>query len=373
LALVELLSIAACQVEERKKLGDLRGKLTNNAHMFRDPRENRELVWRMACLWVASLPLALDVFGARGAGGAAGAGAAPPAASGAKVALPKDFLQKEAEWRKGHMDVHFMERCRHMPADFQLSDLRHIKEKQHAIMGQWTPDALSNTLNQAKLAQEEASYALLKQEVLAEQGCWSRFSAELAQFNDTSLSVQTRQRELAEQTQEALIKAHMATSFNACCLADYNYQGAVQATTQAFADQGTNPRVALESIMRLNVVNLTSLGTWHSLRLNSLAQTVLAELVAHPRTSCALIFLPNTPIWGLGLKPGGPPAQGQVWEEKVEEAKQAAIATFAALPDTRLRMIGGQWDHLTMCPRGMLHGNPSCHTNPSPCQVQSSP
>lgn len=326
------------QVMEKLRAGDLKGKLTNQAHSFRDSKDQRELVWRMCCLWVHTRPRTKELYAPEG-GGDHGVVAL---AAGVESL---EFRQKQREFREGRLDVYLLERCRAMDAGLDLEDLRHIRERRHQLMNDWTPDALASKMDQVKLSLLEAEYQVMKAEVSQEVSSWAGYLLSYQLQQDASQTVLTRAREKAQDRQAELVAEHSATYYTACVLPDHNFYAAVQSASLAVCEGP--PRYSPEALLRLNVVNLAGLGCWHSLRLTQLVSMVSMELAEHPRTSATLVILPNTPVYGSNVQPGKHQAE---FDRLVEEAKLESLGSFRNIPETRCKTITGQWDEDGMCP-----------------------
>lgn len=324
------------QVQERLRTGDIKGKLQNQAHAFRDSKDQRELVYRMACLWVHTRARTRELYSS----GQADVRGVPGA-----CVESLEFQQKQKEFREGRLDPYLLERCRAMDASLDLEDLRHIRERRHQLMNSWTPDALACKLDQAKLAQLEAEYQVVKTEVAQEAASWAGYLLSYQLQQDANQSLVTKAREEAEDRRSKLITDHVATFYPTCTLPDHNFQPAVQAASLGVCEGP--PRYAPEALLRLNVINLASMGCWHSLRLTSLVSLVSADLVEHAKTSAVLVILPNTPVYGKNVKPGKTQKE---FESLVEEAKQESLGSFSNIPDTRCKTVTGQWDLESMCP-----------------------
>ena len=257
-----------------------------------------------------------------------------------------EFQRKQKEFREGRLDPYLLERCRAMDASLDLEDLRHIRERRHELMNSWTPDALACKLDQVKLAQLEAEYQVVKAEVAQEASAWAGHLLNYQLQQDVSQSVVTKAREEAEDSRSKLILAHMATFYPVCVLPDHNFQPAIQSASLAVCEGP--PRYPPEALLRLNVVDLVSLGCWHSLRLTSLVSLVSSELLEHAKTSAVLVILPNTPVYGKNVQPGKAQAE---YDRLVEEAKLESLGSFSSIPDTRCKTVTGQWDLESMCPK----------------------
>ena len=329
------------QVQEKLRTGDLKGKLTNGAHSFRDNKEARELVWRMACLWVHTRPRTRELYSPESAGVH---GVAASLADGVPLESV-EFQAKQREFREGRLDPYLLERCRALDAGLDLEDLRHIRERRHQLMNNWTPDALASKLDQVKLGLLEAEYQLIKTEVAQEESSWAGYLLNLQLQQDVSQSAITKAREEAEDRQAKLIAEHVSTYYPACVLPDHNFHAAIQSASLAVCEG--QPRYAPEALLRLNVINLAAMGCWHSLRLASLVSLVSMELAEHPKTTAVLVILPNTPVYGSNVQPGKHQAE---FDRLVEEAKLESLGSFRNIPETRSKTITGQWAVESMCP-----------------------
>lgn len=100
--------------------------LRNFAHLYRDPEKEQELVWRMACMFTASLELLALAY-----------------------PIQEEFDAQVTSFNRGGLDGAMIDRCRAMDPDFSLKDWRFIRIQAQAAMASWAPDALANHVNEA--------------------------------------------------------------------------------------------------------------------------------------------------------------------------------------------------------------------------------
>ncbi len=205
-------------------------------------------------------------------------------------------------------------------------------------MGEWQPDALASHLNEAQLAKLEADFKLLEAVLSSEQLEFLAYQAKLAEYNETTQVVLTTARERAADQREAAVNSHLLDNIVAEALpARAGFAAQTNQIFQTFCNAA--PRKDPGQVLRVNIISCPALGGHFSLYMESLVSLVAAEITAQPRTTCALVLLPNTPIWGTGVAPGSRDAVLDL----VDTAQHQVSEAFKGTAGVKVKMVTGKF------------------------------
>jgi len=267
--------------------------MRSHSAAYRDPEVDREMVWRMACLWQASLPTQ-GVMSRR-----------------QTVAARQELFQA------GHLDEDLKVKVKAMDPSFKFEDLRYVREEvsaanSHACLA--SDAEQSEKLVEAELAVQMASVEVFKLKLHGEEAAWSDYRLRLSTWEDATEETKRQQRleilRLVETAVSGYANLHFAVESVESVLAIANWLD--QKLLRVASGQIAARHLRENATHRVEVMSFSALGQQYSVKLSDLALRVGGSLNAFPARSCCLVALPNSPSWGHG-------AQGGLTLEQVEK------------------------------------------------------
>ena len=293
--------VAETQLREKKP------NLRNFSASYRDPEAEREYVWRISCLWVASLP------------------------AQALTSRRQSVEARSVMFYSGQLDEDLKGKVKALDPSFKFEDLRYIREEVSAAQSHVTlaSDAeVSAALADAELAQQMASLEVFKLKLKNEGAAFSDYRLRLEVWEDASEEQLRNQRVERLNAIVAAVDGFATVHFPVECLESFT-------AIPSWLDQKYQRLCQLSSIgaqgqdvpLRVEVVSFSALGQQFSVKLAEAATKVAASLSALPVISCCLVILPNTPVWGSGGQ--GKRLTVEQFDSQVNQARRDVLAEFS--------------------------------------------
>ena len=268
--------------------------LENQAHLLRDKNEDRELVFRMAQLWVASTEH--------------------------RVAVNSSSRVQELEtmFTQGLLDSDLRPHANCMDKDFKFTMLRFCRAEVEDI-----PGSLVDLGEQAKLARRTEAIAgleSLKLQLEQDQQNYRTYQqaakAWETQHASDKKDLLNKAQDGVRSVREGLMKNRFQvegfTSFKQC----KTYMK--QALTMVAE---VDPPVNANDVVRVNVIDLAKYGQSHSRYVKDLDEIIAAECREHPVVTCVLVLPPWTPAWGESIHSSNK-------DKLIDEARKTAYRKF---------------------------------------------
>ena len=268
--------------------------LENQAHLLRDKTDDRELVFRMSQLWVASTEHRVEVNSS------------------------ERVQELEKMWVQGLLDSDLRPHANCMDKDFKFTMLRFCRAEVEEIpralvdLGEQAREALKTEaiagLETVKLqlAQDQANFRTYQQAAKA----WETQQA--SDKKDLLNSAQTAIRETRKSVMKSRFQVEGFHTFKQS--KTYMKQAL---TTVAEMDPPTKPT----DVIRVNVFDLAKYGQSHSRYIKDFDEIITAECREHPVTACCVVLPPHVPAWGESL-------ESRQRDKLIDEARKVAFRKF---------------------------------------------
>jgi hypothetical protein len=230
-----------CQGRFQAKVAETiaRGKtpnLRNFAYQYRDRKEDEEIAWRAACLFVDSRPTMQAHM------------------------TTQDVQTSFQRFIAGGLDQDLFPKARALDPSFVFEDLRYIRDQ---IVAKDT-----TATGQSEEAQEQRTAAALKAKQLADLGLfevrlqgegttWSAYRAALSAHNDNSQNRLTAFREAAQEALETAVRMHTDSFYLAESFPDISMMPAfMEAAAASLLEQSATRRP--DDMFRINFMNFAA-------------------------------------------------------------------------------------------------------------------
>ena len=280
--------------------------MRSHSAAYRDPEADREMVWRMACLWQASLP------------------------TQAVLSRRQTVAARLELFQAGQLDEDLKVKVKAMDPSFKFEDLRYVREEvsaanTHACLASDTEQ--SERLVEAEVALQMASVEVFKLKLHGEEAAWSDYRLKLSTWEEATEETKRQQRlEILRSVESAVTgyaNLHFAVESVESVLAISNWFD--QKLLHLASSQIAARHLQGNSTHRVEVISLSALGQQFSVKLGELAIRACGCVNAFPVRSCLLVVLPNSPGWGKG-------AQGALTPESVDreivQGRRDVLAEF---------------------------------------------
>lgn len=250
----------------------------DNWSQFRDKEEERPLIFRMSCLWVDCQPHL-------------------------EMRYTKEKMQQLWNmFRVGHLDSIMRSQCKAMEPRFQFSDLRfahdnHMMQIDGEVSG--SGFKAEGTVDRLEVESQWADIRKWKAYMDSDESLHKQFAAAVADFEADSAAQEVEHRQRFDDILMQAIESEADRRYTtAASRSSANAMEFMTSMTTQFA--GNRPARPPESVLRLNVMNLATLGRSHSKALDDLKNTIREELTHHPENSCVVILPPTSCRWNGG-------------------------------------------------------------------------
>ena len=310
--------VAETQIREK------RPNLRSFSASYRDPEAEREIVWRMACLWIASLSAQQQLCSAE------------------VIAI------KEKKFFSGQLDEDMKHKARSLDPSFKFEDLRFLREEQSSQLKSATSASdtdVAEGLAVAERSKDLAELEVFKFKLRNEAAAFSDYRLRVQEFEDRSdETVRSHQDKLHEAVERA-VEAHSEGHFAVDCLETFAaIPNWLDQRLLKFACSQTSRRS--EEVLRIEILSLSAMGPQFAPHLTEMGSKLACSLSAHPARTCGLVVLPNCPAWGAG---GGGQLTGAVLDDCIATARRDVLAEFSKSEHGVLvREVVGLYDQQAM-------------------------
>lgn len=294
---------------------------------YRDPEADRELVWRMSCLWVASFPTQVLQLSAA------------------------DRAIKAEKFYQGGMDEDLKPKVRVMDPSFVFEDLRFIREemqsRNHGATGLSDADS-ANKLQDLARSKALSELEIFKHKLNGEGVHWAEWRLDAKKLEDSESDAIQQHQEAALAATEKAVHEHANVFYSTGCYANFSSVPThMDAALNAITNFTSSRRP--DDIFRLEVVNTSAMGPQYSVNLKDIGAKVSASLRGQYTRAAALVILPNCPGWWAGAGGTLTPA---ALDAVIAEAQTDVVAEFLKPEHAmEVRRIVGLYDTTSLTSR----------------------
>ena len=301
--------------------------LKNNAHMYRDRPEDWEFVARSSFLFETLQPQIKSVYQVGNCNEC-------KLEQCQKCQQYQDLMDR---FCRGNLDSQLLEKCKTMDSTLDPMQLRFLLDQAHSIMADWQPDALANQLDQHQAAQREADFKLMETQMLTEEMSFMDFIKLLTEYMDTNQLELTEARERSALQRKDAVANFLESHVQLAALPERsNFADHIQHLFRQFCE--SPPFKSPDSVLRINVVSMPSLGVAHSLHTDQYVGLAASECTSFPKGTVYLVILPNTPKFGSSIEPG----RRDAYHDLVMEAQVTVTEKFQQKVGLKCKVITGQ-------------------------------
>ena len=303
--------------------------LKNNAHQYRDKAEDWEPVARSAFLFEALQPQTKQVYQVGNCN----------ECKSEQCKQCQQYQELLDRFLRGNLDAQLLDKCKALDPSLDPMQLRFLLDKAHSTMADWQPDALANQLDQHQAAQREADFKLLETTLLTEQMTFMDWIRAMTEYTDATQLELTEAREKSSQQRRDSVANFLESHVQLAALPERaGFPDHIQHLFRQFCEsqQSKSP----DSVLRVNVVSMPSLGVHHSLHADQYACMAATECNSFPKCTVFLVLLPNTPRFGSNIEPG----KRDAYHELVMEAQATVLEKFQQKPGLKCKVVTGHLD-----------------------------
>ena len=301
--------------------------LKNMAHQYRDKLEDWEAVARSAFLFEALQPQTKQVYQVGNCNECKLEQCQPC----------QQYQELMDRFCRGNLDSQLLDKCKTMDPSLDPMQLRFLLDKAHSIMADWQPDALANQLDQHQAAQREADFKLMETQLLTEEMAFMDYQKAYTEYSDGHQLELTEAREKSSQQRKESVANFLENHVQLAALPERSgFPDHIQHLFRQFCE--SPPFKTADSVLRINIVSMPSLGVSHSLHTDGFTSMAATECNNFPKTTVFMVLLPNTPRFGTSIEPG----RRETYHEMVMEAQKSVTEKFEQKTGLKCKLITGQ-------------------------------
>jgi hypothetical protein len=265
----------------------------------------------------------------------------PEAAKNNSEARMKEL---ESSWRRGALDDTIKPYCLAMKKDFKASDISWVSAPCQGVgeLGELDPmGAAQVALTTAQRDSLQSQYQEWQQRLGIEASKHKLWCTEVQAFDSKSESDVQRFRNQRAHTKEAAVKELTESFYNAQGF-QKREQAATYLATKITKIADIPPSRSPSQLLRLVWADMSQLGLSHSRHLADIIEVIKQTLEQHPEVSTSILGMPNTPVYGRGLK------ADSVREDNIRTAVDTCKSTLKTYTGMESRGVQAVIDPKTM-------------------------